>query len=110
MTTTPLTRDEKKAGRAELRELRDYLKVWTLKAPGLHPGEDLVCREHRRRSPLCESCAVTLYRKDRADGIRAAIRTLTDRLNGRTTEPKPEPATRKATVITGRGKQLVMFV
>jgi hypothetical protein len=116
-----ITRDDKKGIRNELRGLRYDLKVWTLKAPGLHFDEAIVCPEHRGRRRdgkpvlcedgvrgLCEGCLATLTRTDRTDQLDAEIRTLTDRLNGRTTEP--EPATRPAVVITGRGEQLVMFV
>lgn len=118
-----LTRDDKKKIGEELRVLRHDLKVWTLKAPGLHFDQAIVCPVHRGRRRdgkpvlcedgargLCEGCLTTLTRADRTDQLDAEIRTLTDRLNDRTPEPKPEPATRKATVITGRGEQLVMFV
>lgn len=105
-----ITRDDKKAIREQLRSLRGDLKVWTLKAPGSHPELNVICLEHRNPNPTCEPCSFVLFRKDKADHVRTKIRALTDRLNGRTTEPKPEPATRKATVITGRGEQLVMFV
>lgn len=118
-----ITRDDKKKIRDELRGLRYDLKVWTLKAPGLHFDEAIVCPVHRGRlhggrpvlcedgdRGLCEGCLATLTRADRIDPIRTEIRTLTDRLNGRTNEPKPEPTTRPAVVITGCGEQLVMFV
>lgn len=105
-----LTRDDKKKIRDELRALRYDLKVWTLKAPGSHPELNVICLEHRKPNPTCEPCSFVLFRRDKAAAVRTEIRTLTDRLNGRTPEPKPEPATRKATVITGRGEQLVMFV
>lgn len=112
MTTIEITRDEKKTIRAQLRDLRHDLKVWTLKAPGSHPELNVVCLEHRswRRgiAAACEPCCFVAFRAEKADKLRAEIRTLTDQLDGRT--PEPEPATRKATVITGRGEQLVMFV
>lgn len=106
-----ITADEKKTIRAQLRELRGDLKVWTLKAPGSHPELGVVCHEHRNwkrgLADSCEPCSFVAYRAEKADRIRSQIRTLNDRLNG----PKPEPAlTRQATVITGRGEQLVMFV
>lgn len=46
-----LTSDEKKTIRVQLRELRGYVKMWTLKAPGLHIDQALVCPEptHRLR-------------------------------------------------------------
>lgn len=109
-----ITRDDKKKVREQLRDLRGDLKVWTLKAPGSHPEIMAVCYEHRTwkrgLAAGCEPCTFVAFRAEKADKLRAEIRTLTDRLNGRTPEPKPEPATRKATVITGRGEQLVMFV
>lgn len=112
MTTVEITRDEKKTIRAQLRDLRGDLKVWTLKAPSSHPELNAVCAEHRswRRgiTKACEPCSFVAFRAEKADKLRVEIRRLTDRLNGRT--PEPEPATRKATVITGRGEQLVMFV
>lgn len=117
-----ITRDDKKTIREELRSLRGDLKVWTLKAPGLHFDEAIVCSVHQGRlrsgrpvlcedgaRGLCEGCGMTLYRADRVGPIRTEIRALTDRLNGRTAEPKPESATRAAVVITGSGEQLVMF-
>lgn len=114
MATRQQTRDEKKAIRAKLRDLRGDLKIWTLKAPSPHPELGVVCLEHRswRRGIAvgCEPCCFVAFRAEKADKLRVEIRTLTDRLNGRTPEPKPEPATRKATVVTGRGEQLVMFV
>ncbi|QQM41991.1 hypothetical protein [Streptomyces liliifuscus] len=107
-----ITRDDKKKVREELRGLRYDLKVWTLKAPGSHPELGAVCHEHRswRRgiAASCEPCTFVAFRAEKAGQVRAEIRTLNDRLNGRT--PEPEPATRKATVITGSGEQLVMFV
>ncbi|MFJ2737665.1 hypothetical protein [Streptomyces sp. NPDC087317] len=107
MTTTRKTRDDKKAIRKQLRALRNDLKMWTLKTPGLHIDQALVCPDHRKPNPACEPCCAVLYRREHADRIRSEIRTLTDRLNGR----QPEPAgTRKATVITGSGEQLLMFV
>lgn len=99
--------------REQLRMLRGDLKMWTLKAPGLQPGLDFVCHEHRSyRLGLptgCESCMVTELRADKVDEIRTEIRTLTDRLKGGTPVPvlKAE-TTRKATVITGRGEQLAI--
>lgn len=112
MTTIEITRDEKKTIRAQLRDLRGDLKVWTLKAPSSHPEIGAVCHEHRswRRGIAvgCEPCCFVAYRAEKADKVRTEIRALTDRLNGCT--PEPEPATRKAAVITGRGEQLVMFV
>lgn len=109
-----LTHDEKKTIRAQLRDLRGDLKAWTLKAPGSHPELNVICHEHRswRRGLAagCEPCCFVAFRAEKADKLRAEIRTLTDRLNGRTPGPEPESATRKATVFTGRGEQLVMFV
>lgn len=109
-----ITRDDKKQIRDELRGLRYDLKAWMLKAPSSHPELGAVCHEHRswRRGIAagCEPCCFVAYRAENADRVRTEIRTLTDRLNGRTAEPKPEPATRAAVVITGRGEQLVMFV
>lgn len=106
-----ITRDDKKTIRAQLRDLRGDLKVWTLKAPGSHPELNVVCTEHRswRRgiTKACEPCCFVAYRAEKADKLRAEIRTLNDRLNDRQPEPAP---LREATVITGRGEQLVMFV
>lgn len=105
-----ITRDEKKKIRAQLRDLRGDLKVWTLKAPSPHPEIGAVCHEHRswRRGITtgCEPCCFVAFRAEKADQVRSQIRTLTRRLKG---EPEPAP-TRKATVTTGRGEQLVMFV
>ena len=112
MTTSQLTRDEKKKIRAQLRDLRGDLKVWTLKAPSPHPEIGAACHEHRswRRgiTAACEPCCFVAFRTEKADKIRAEIRALAEQMNG-APEPEPEP-TRKATVITGRGEQLVMFV
>lgn len=106
MTVTQMSGDEKKAVRAKLRELRNYLKTWTLKAPGLHPELTVICHEHKKPTPACEPCTFVLYRAEHADQVRAEIRALVERLDG-----PPTPATtREATVITGRGEQLVMFV
>ncbi|WP_055712618.1 hypothetical protein [Streptomyces torulosus] len=106
-----ITRDEKKKIREELRDLRGDLKVWTLKAPGSHPELNVLCTEHRswRRGITtgCEPCCFVAFRAEKADKIRAEIRTLTNRLDVPESEPAP---TRKATVFTGRGEQLVMFV
>lgn len=102
-----ITRDEKKTIGAQLRDLRGDLKTWTLKAPGLHIDQALVCQDHRKPNTACEPCCSGLYRKEKADRIRSEIRTLTDRLDGR--EPGPE-SLRQATVITGSGEQLLMFV
>ncbi|MDJ0341779.1 hypothetical protein [Streptomyces sp. PH10-H1] len=121
MTSTRMTSDDKKASREQLRSLRIDLKVWTLKAPGLHFDQTIVCPTHRGRlrngEPLlcedgkrgmCEGCGTTLDRHDRASEVRDEIRALAERLNG---APTPEPdTTRKATVTTGAGEQLVMFV
>lgn len=103
-----MTTADKKAIRERLRSLRGELKAWTLKAPGLHAELTVVCHEHRKPIPACEACCFVLFRTEKADQIRGDIRALTDQLNG-TPAPKPE-TTRKATVITGRGEQLVMFV
>lgn len=91
---------EKKALRAQLRELRTQLDRWTLKTPGLHVDETLVCPAGQGRltrgTPmlcadgkrgLCEGCCATLYRHDRAEPLRAEIRALTERLNGTTPAP-----------------------
>lgn len=102
-----ITSDEKKVIRAQLRDLRGDLKVWTLKTPGLHIDQALVCQDHRKPDPACEPCCSVLYRKEKTDRIRSEIRTLNDQLMPREQEV---PALREATVITGRGEQLVMFV
>ncbi|WP_055692989.1 hypothetical protein [Streptomyces prasinopilosus] len=91
---------DKKIIRAQLRELRTELNRWTLKAPGLHIDETLVCPTGqgrlRRGTPvlcadgkrgLCEGCVATLYRHDRAEPLRAGIRALDERLNGTTPTP-----------------------
>jgi hypothetical protein len=110
MTTTAPTRADKKVIREQLRSLRDDLKTWTLKAPSPHPEIGAVCHEHRswRRGITagCEACCFVAFRVEKADEVRTQIRSLTRRLKG---DPEPAP-TRKATVITGRGEQLVMFV
>lgn len=116
MTVT--TRLDKEAIRAQLRALRGDLKIWTLKAPGLHFDETIVCPTRRGQlrggKPVlcqdgergtCEGCGMTLHRADRADRIGAEIHALTERMNG---TPKPE-ATREAVVMTGSGEQLVIF-
>ncbi|QFZ74005.1 hypothetical protein GFH48_12785 [Streptomyces fagopyri] len=102
-----ITTDEKKVIRAQLRDLRGELKTWTLKTPGLHIDQALVCQDHRKPNTACEPCCSGLYRKEKTDRIRSEIRTLNDQL----TPPEPErSAVREATVITGNGEQLVMFV
>lgn len=107
MAATTQSRADKEALRAKRRTLGGELKNWTLKVPGLHDGQALVCREHRKPDPACESCCCVLYRADRAREIRTEIRALTAQINGTSTA---EPATRQAVVVTGRGEQLVMFV
>jgi hypothetical protein len=58
----------------------------------------------------CEGCAGRVYGLAEAEKYTARITDLKADLQ-RLDAPKPEPAPlREATVITGRGEQLVMFV
>lgn len=59
---------------------------------------------------ICEGCASRVYGLAEAELYTARITELKAELQ-RLDAPEPEPAPlRKATVITGRGEQLVMFV
>lgn len=59
---------------------------------------------------LCDGCASRVYGLDQAESLTARIADLKAELQ-RLDAPEPRPAPlRKATVFTGRGEQLVMFV
>ncbi|MFC9637135.1 hypothetical protein ACFTZF_01125 [Streptomyces mirabilis] len=59
---------------------------------------------------MCEGCASCAYGLDQAEPLTARIAELKAELK-RLAAPEPEPAPlRQATVFTGRGEQLVMFV
>lgn len=55
----------------------------------------------------CEGCGTREWLREKAEPLTQRIEELKQNLQQ--LDPKPE-TTRKATVITGRGEQLVMFV
>lgn len=57
----------------------------------------------------CAGCITREVLREKAEPLTARIEELKQELQR--LDPKPEPAaTRKATVVTGRGEQLAMFV
>ncbi|WP_034090147.1 hypothetical protein [Streptacidiphilus albus] len=86
------TTADKKALRASIRALHARIQVWSLRKPGLHFDQAIVCPSQPARcgSPECEGCGITAMRTERLERFRAELRPLEAEL--RRLDGKPEPA------------------
>lgn len=110
-TTTKAERATKTEKRRIDRELRELRKEHKSLITGRYIGERGWWGVPYCTRPCgvgtCEGCAVRMSLRDQAEPIAQQIEELKQELQQLTAEPAP---LREATVITGRGEQLVMFV
>jgi hypothetical protein len=97
--TSMSTTADKKALRASIRTLHDRIQVWSLKRPGLHFDQTIVCPSHPAACglPECEGCAMTGRRAEQLDQYRAELRPLEAELRRLDGKPEPAPKPRPVT-------------
>lgn len=114
---TTKTSEAEKATATEKRRINRELRSLNKERKPLLTGSWLVdtgwwgvpyCPRPCSAAP-CEGCITRTVLREKAEPLTQRIQELKQELQQLTAEPEPAPL-RQATVITGRGEQLLMFV